>query len=109
MENYPETRNRKVESGFASPSLTLLGPLSGRGLGKNCTCHPGEFSIRAPYMRCAAAAILVVSLAFASEASAVLRPLFPAKTAPPFAGEAIVIGNGSIAHPAKQVPATVAR
>jgi len=59
-------------------------------------------------MRCAAA-IVIVSIAFASEAFAVLRPLFPAKAGPPFGAEAIVIGNGSIHHPAKQAPATASR
>jgi hypothetical protein len=59
-------------------------------------------------MKCAAV-IIVVSIAFASQAFAVLRPLFPAKAGPPFGAEAIVIGNGSIHHPAKQVPATAAR
>jgi hypothetical protein len=50
--------------------------------------------------------IVVVSTAFASQAFAVLRPLFPAKAAPPFGAEAIVIGKGSIQHSAKQAPAT---
>jgi hypothetical protein len=50
--------------------------------------------------------IMVVSIAFASQAFAVLRPLFPAKAAPPFGSEAIVIGKGSIQHSAKQAPAT---
>jgi hypothetical protein len=53
-----------------------------------------------------AAVIMVVSIAFASQAFAVLRPLFPAKAAPPFGAEAIVIGKGSIQHSAKQAPAT---
>jgi hypothetical protein len=59
-------------------------------------------------MKCAAAT-LVVSIAFASQAFAVLRPLFPAKAAPPFSVEAIVAGNGSVQHPVKQAPATVPR
>jgi hypothetical protein len=33
----------------------------------------------------------VISLAFVSQASAVLRPLFPVKTPPPVSGEVIVI------------------
>jgi len=53
-----------------------------------------------------AAAIIIVSIAFASQAFAVLRPLFPAKAAPPFGAEAIVTGNDSIQHSAKQAPAT---
>jgi hypothetical protein len=44
-------------------------------------------------MRCAAV-IIVASIAFASQALAVLRPLFPAKASPPFGAEAIVVGNG---------------
>jgi len=53
-----------------------------------------------------AAVIIVVSIAFASQAFAVLRPLFPAKASPPFGAEAIAIGNRSIQHSAKQTPAT---
>jgi hypothetical protein len=49
---------------------------------------------------------MVVSIAFASQAFAVLRPLFPAKAAPPFGAEAIVTGKGLIQHSAKQAPAT---
>jgi hypothetical protein len=56
-------------------------------------------------MKCAAVTV-VVSIAIASQAFAVLRPLFPAKAAPPFGAEAIVIGSGSVQHPAKQAPAT---
>jgi hypothetical protein len=59
-------------------------------------------------MKCAAA-IIVVSIAFVSQGFAVLRPLFPAKTSPPFNGEVIVIGNDSIQHPANKAPATVPR
>jgi hypothetical protein len=56
-------------------------------------------------MRCAAV-ITFVSIAFVSQALAVLRPLFPAKAAPPFGAEAILIGKGSIQHSAKQAPST---
>ena len=56
-------------------------------------------------MRCAAV-IVLVSIAFASQAFAVLRPLFPAKAAPPFGAESIVIGKGSIQHSAEQAPST---
>jgi hypothetical protein len=52
---------------------------------------------------------MVVTIAFASQAFAVLRPLFPAKAAAPFGAEAIVIGNGSVQHSAKQVPAIAPR
>ena len=43
--------------------------------------------------KCAVVAILI-ALAFASQASAVLRPLFPIKPSAPFNGEFIVIGDG---------------
>ena len=43
-------------------------------------------------MKCAVVAMLV-ALAFASQASAVLRPLFPIKPSAPFNGELIVIGD----------------
>jgi len=56
-----------------------------------------------------AAVIVIVFIAFASQAFAVFRPLFPAKAAPPFGAEAIVKGNGSVQHPAKQAPSTVPR
>jgi hypothetical protein len=56
-------------------------------------------------MKCAAA-IIIVSAALVSQAFAVLRPLFPTKTAPPFNGELIVIVNDSIQHPANKAPAT---
>jgi hypothetical protein len=56
-----------------------------------------------------AAAIMIVSIAISSQAFAVLRPLFPAKAAPPFNGELIVTGNDSIQHPAKKAPATAPR
>jgi hypothetical protein len=42
--------------------------------------------------KCAVVAILI-ALAFASQASAVLRPLFPIKPSAPFNGEFIVIGD----------------
>ena len=43
-------------------------------------------------IKCAGAAILI-SVAFASQAFAVLRPLFPVKPAAPFNSEVIVIGR----------------
>src|SRR5881296_3062462 len=64
--------------------------------------------IRPPTMRYAAV-IMVVSVAFASQAFAVLRPLFPAKAGPPFGAEAITTGNISVQHSAKQAPATSPR
>ena len=56
-----------------------------------------------------AAVIMVVSIAFVSQAFAVFRPLFPAKAAPPFGAERIVIGKGSIQHSAKQAPVAAPR
>jgi len=56
-----------------------------------------------------AAAIIFISIAFASHAFAVLRPLFPAKAAPPFKSELIATGNDSIQHSANKVPATAPR
>jgi len=52
--------------------------------------------------KCAAVAILI-ALAFASQASAVLRPLFPIKPSAPFNGEVIVIGD-ELVRPAKKPP-----
>ena len=43
-------------------------------------------------MKCAVVATLI-SLVFVSQASAVLRPLFPIKPSAPFNGELIVIGD----------------
>jgi hypothetical protein len=48
-------------------------------------------------MKCAAVFVLV-SIAFVSQTFAVLRPLFPAKPAPPLSGEAITIGDDSIRY-----------
>ena len=41
-------------------------------------------------MKCAVVSALI-SVAFVSQALAVLRPLFPAKPSPPFNGEVIVV------------------
>ena len=54
-------------------------------------------------MKCQAVAILI-SLAFVSQAFAVLRPLFPVKPSAPFNGEVIVIGNELVLRPAKKPP-----
>ena len=43
-----------------------------------------------------------VSLAFVSQAFAVLRPLFPVKPAAPFNGELIVIGDDLVLRSAKK-------
>ena len=59
-------------------------------------------------MKCAVM-IAIVSVALVSQGFAVLRPLFPAKTSPPFNGELIVIEMDSVQHPAKQAPATAPR
>jgi hypothetical protein len=54
-------------------------------------------------MKRAAAAILI-ALAFASQASAVLRPLFPVKPSAPFNGELIVIGDDFVLRSTKKPP-----
>ena len=54
-------------------------------------------------MKCAVVSALV-SLAFVSQAFAVLRPLFPIKPAAPFNGELIVIGDELVLRPAKKPP-----
>ena len=59
-------------------------------------------------MKCAAA-IVIVSITVSSQAFAVLRPLFPAKAAPPFNGVAIIIGNNSVRHSVKQPLVTALR
>ena len=46
-------------------------------------------------MKCAVVSALI-SIAFVSQAFAVLRPLVPAKPAPPFYGELIIIGDDSV-------------
>jgi len=45
-------------------------------------------------MKCAVVSALI-SLAFVSQASAGLRPLFSAKPMPPFNGEVIIVGGGA--------------
>ena len=57
--------------------------------------------IFATQIKCAAVAA-VISLAFVSQTSAVLRPLFPFKPAPPSNGELIVIGEELMLRPAKK-------
>ena len=59
-------------------------------------------------MKCVAVA-MAVSIAFASQGLAVLRPLFPAKAGPPFGIEAIVKGNGSLPSLVKKAPAKIQR
>ncbi|HEU5313234.1 MAG TPA: hypothetical protein VFU08_05360 [Candidatus Udaeobacter sp.] len=59
-------------------------------------------------MKCAAVFILV-SIAFVSQTFAVLRPLFPAKPAPPFSGEVITVGDDSIRSFAGEAPTTAPR
>ncbi|HZS18852.1 MAG TPA: hypothetical protein VFA51_13070 [Candidatus Udaeobacter sp.] len=49
-------------------------------------------------MKCVALSIMI-SIGFASQALAVLRPLFPAKPAPPFRGGSISIGDHWGRHP----------
>ena len=52
-------------------------------------------------MQCAVVATLV-SLVFVSQASAVLRPLFPIKSSAPFNGELIVIGDDFVLRSTKK-------
>jgi len=52
-------------------------------------------------MKCAVVSVFV-SLAFVSQAFAVLRPLFPIKPAAPFDGELIVIGDELALRPEKK-------
>jgi len=53
--------------------------------------------------KCAVASTLI-SLVFLSQASAVLRPLFPIKPSAPFNGELIVIGDELVLRSAKKPP-----
>ena len=52
-------------------------------------------------MKCAVVSVFV-SLAFVSQAFAVLRPLFPIKPAAPLDGELIVIGDELALRPEKK-------
>ena len=52
-------------------------------------------------MKCAVVVVLI-SLAFASQAFAVLRPLFPIKPAAPSDGEVIVIGDDFVLRSTKK-------
>jgi hypothetical protein len=52
-------------------------------------------------MKCAVVSAFI-SLAFVSQASAVLRPLFPIKSAAPSNGELIVIGDELVLRSAKK-------
>ncbi len=54
-------------------------------------------------MKCAVVSAFV-SLAFVSQAFAVLRPLFPIKPAAPFNGELIVIGDDFVLRSTKKPP-----
>ena len=54
-------------------------------------------------MKCAVVSAFV-SLAFVSQAFAVLRPLFPIKPAAPTNGELIVIGDELVLRSAKKPP-----
>jgi len=47
---------------------------------------------------------ILISLVVVSQASAVLRPLFPIKPSAPFNGEVIVIGDNFVLRPAKKPP-----
>ena len=58
-------------------------------------------TVTATKMKCAVVSILI-SLAFVSQAFAVLRPLFPIKPAAPSDGELIVIGDDLVLRSAKK-------
>ena len=60
-------------------------------------------TVTAMKMKCAAVSTLI-SLAFVSQAFAVLRPLFPIKPAAPFNGEVIVIGDDFVLRSTKKPP-----
>jgi hypothetical protein len=64
--------------------------------------------LRAADMKCAAMFVLV-SIASVSQAFAVLRPLFPAKPAPPFGGEVIAIADDSIRRFSGEAPTAAPR
>jgi hypothetical protein len=49
-------------------------------------------------MKCAVVSALI-SIALISQSFAVLRPLFPAKPAPPFNGELIIVEDDSVMGP----------
>ena len=58
-------------------------------------------TVGATKMKCAVVSTLI-SLAFVSQAFAVLRPLFPIKPAAPFNGEVIVIGDDFVLRSTKK-------
>src|SRR5438874_3285573 len=58
-------------------------------------------TVTATKMKCAVVSTFI-SLAFVSQAFAVLRPLFPVKPAAPFNGELIVIGDDLALRSAKE-------
>jgi hypothetical protein len=58
-------------------------------------------SVFTTQMKCAVVSTLI-SLAFVSQAFAVLRPLFPIKPAAPFNGELIVIGDDLVLRSTKK-------
>ena len=63
---------------------------------RHCTQVPALLSkYCSASMRCAVVSI-VIALAFAPQAFAVLRPLFPVKPEPPFSGEAIVVRDDMV-------------
>ena len=58
-------------------------------------------TVTATKMKCAVVSTFI-SLAFVSQAFAVLRPLFPIKPAAPFNGELIVIGDDFVLRSTKK-------
>jgi hypothetical protein len=59
--------------------------------------------VAATKMKCVVVYTLI-SLVFVSQASALLRPLFPVKPSAPFNGELIVIGDDLVPGSAKKRP-----
>ena len=60
--------------------------------------------VLATEIKCAVVSAFV-SLAFVSQASAVLRPLFPIKPAAPVGSEYVVVGDEVVLRPVKKAPA----
>ncbi|PYJ50772.1 MAG: hypothetical protein DME69_01005 [Verrucomicrobia bacterium] len=52
-----------------------------------------------------AGVFIFVSLALVSQGSAVLRPQYPVKAAPPFRGDVIAIGNDALRNLPDRIPA----
>jgi hypothetical protein len=77
-------------------------------MGDNFSSHGSGNLITPPDMKWAAA-ITFVSIVLVSQAFAVLRPVYPSKSAPPISSERIVTGNDLIQRTASKPSATTAR